>query len=268
MTVEDIELLDVEAHGIPPLPEAVWSGFVDSDDARIWFASFGDGLPVILLHGGMGSSGNWAYQVPALIDAGYRAITIDSRGQGRSTRDTRPYSYVQMAADTRAVMDHLGVARAAFVGWSDGADTALILADETPDRAAGVLFFACNVDPSGTKPFVYTETIGRALGQFKKDYAALSSTPADFDLVFEAVGQMQRTQPNYSAEALGRIRVPVLSVLGENDEFITREHAEYVARSIPGAEFVSLPGVSHFAMLQRPELFNRVMLGFLAKVLA
>ncbi|MEQ1901435.1 MAG: alpha/beta hydrolase [Devosia sp.] len=268
MTIEDIELLDVEARGVPPLPEAVSNGFVPNDGARIWFGSFGDGPSVILLHGGMGSSGNWAYQVPVLVAAGYRAITIDSRGQGRSTRDSLPYSYVQMAADTRAVMDHLGVARAAFIGWSDGADTALTLADETPERAAGVLFFACNVDPSGTKPFVFTPPIGRALDHFKKDYAALSSTPADFDLVFEAVGQMQRSQPNYSAEELGRIRVPVLSVLGENDEFIRREHAEYIARSIPGAQFVLLPGVSHFAMLQKPDLFNRVTLDFLGKVLA
>jgi pimeloyl-ACP methyl ester carboxylesterase len=56
--------------------------------------------------------------------------------------------------------------------------------------------------------------------------------------------------------------------LGENDEFITREHAQYLARSIPGAEFVLLPGVSHFAPLQRPAEFNRVMLEFLKTVWA
>jgi pimeloyl-ACP methyl ester carboxylesterase len=61
--------------------------------------------------------------------------------------------------------------------------------------------------------------------------------------------------------------VPVVIVQSEHDEFIKREHAEYLARSIPNAEFVDLPGVSHFAPLQRPDQFNSVMLAFLDKAL-
>jgi pimeloyl-ACP methyl ester carboxylesterase len=54
---------------------------------------------VILLHGGLGHSGNWGYQLPALLAGGYRAVLIDSRGHGRSTRDGRPFSYELMASD-------------------------------------------------------------------------------------------------------------------------------------------------------------------------
>jgi pimeloyl-ACP methyl ester carboxylesterase len=57
----------------------------------------------------------------------------------------------------------------------------------------------------------------------------------------------------------------VVSVQGEHDEFIKRDHAEYLARSIPNAELVILNGVSHFAPLQRPEQFNTVMLAFTDK---
>jgi pimeloyl-ACP methyl ester carboxylesterase len=77
---------------------------------------------------------------------------------------------------------------------------------------------------------------------------------------------MQRTQPDYSADDLARIHVPVTIVQSENDEFIKREHAEYLARSIPNAEFVFLPGVSHFAPLQRPDLFNQEILAFLRRI--
>ena len=98
------------------------------------------------------------------------------------------------------------------------------------------------------------------------DYAQLSATPGQFDEFFEAVGLMQRTQPNYSAEDLARIHVPVTIAQSEHDEFIKREHAEYLARSIPNAEFVFLPGVSHFAPLQRPDQFNAAILDFLDKV--
>src|SRR5712691_5580039 len=102
----------------------------------------GSGSPVILLHGGMGHSGNWGYQVPALVGTGYRAVLIDSRGHGRSTRDARPYTYELMASDVLAVMDALHIEKADLVGWSDGACAALILASKAPMRVAGVLFFA------------------------------------------------------------------------------------------------------------------------------
>jgi pimeloyl-ACP methyl ester carboxylesterase len=66
---------------------------------------------------------------------------------------------------------------------------------------------------------------------------------------------------------LAEISVPVTIVHSEQDEFIKREHAEYLARTIPSAEFVNLPGVSHFAPVQRPELFNGTLLSFLGEVL-
>ena len=66
---------------------------------------------------------------------------------------------------------------------------------------------------------------------------------------------------------LAHITVPVAIVQSEHDEFIKREHAEYLARSIPGAELTILAGVSHFAPLQRPEQFNGEVLAFLARVL-
>ena len=263
----DDDLSRFEAEGAASLPDTNEQGYVENEGARIWYATYGSGSPVILLHGGLGNSGNWGYQVPALVRSGYRAIVIDSRGHGRSTRDARPYSYELMASDVLAVMDRLNIEKTVLVGWSDGACIALILASNNPARAAGVFFYACNMDPSGTKEFVFTPVIGRCLSRHKKDYAELSATPDQFDEFFEAVGLMQRTQPNYSANDLAQISVPVTIVQSEYDEFIKREHAEYLARSIPNAEFVFLPGVSHFAPLQRPEQFNAAMLAFVSKVL-
>jgi pimeloyl-ACP methyl ester carboxylesterase len=264
----DDDLIRFEAEGAAPLPATGDQGLIEHDGARIWYAAYGSGPPVILLHGGLGNSGNWGYQVPALLEAGYRAVVIDSRGHGRSTRDARPFSYVLMASDVLAVMDALQIERAGLVGWSDGACTALVLAAGAPNRAAGVFFFACNMDPSGTKEIEFTPTLQRCFSRHVKDYAQLSATPDQFDAFTEPVGLMQRTQPNYSAQDLAQISVPVAIVQSEHDEFIKREHAEYLARSIPNAEFVELRGVSHFAPLQRPDQFNSAMLAFLRKALA
>jgi len=268
METYDDELIRFEAEGAAPLPDANDQGYIEHDGARIWYAGYGSGSPVILLHGGLGHSGNWGYQVPALVGSGYRTIVIDSRGHGRSTRDTRPYSYELLASDVLAVMDALQIRKAGLVGWSDGACTALILAAQSPQRVAGVFFFACNMDPSGTKEIEFTPTLNRCFSRHVKDYARLSATPDQFDAFSEAVSLMQRTQPNYSADDLAQIRVPVAIIQSEQAEFIKREHAEYLARSIPNAEFIYLPGVSHFAPLQRPDVFNSAILAFLGKILS
>jgi pimeloyl-ACP methyl ester carboxylesterase len=268
MKIHDDDLSKFEAEGAEPLPVSNDQGYVEHDGARIWYASHGSGAPVILLHGGLGHGGNWGYQVPVLIENGYRTVVIDSRGHGRSTRDERPYTYELMASDVLAVMDKLKIDTAGFVGWSDGAVISLIVADKAPARVAGVFFFACNMDPSGTKEFEFGPLVQRCFNRHVKDYAQLSPTPDQFDAFSEAVGLMQRTQPNYSADDLAQIRVPVAIVHSEHDEFIKREHAEYLAHSIPDAEFIYLPEVSHFAPLQRPDQFNAAMISFLRKVLS
>jgi pimeloyl-ACP methyl ester carboxylesterase len=260
----DDDLIRFEAEGAA-LPETSEKGYVQHDGARIWYASFGAGPPVILLHGGMGHGGNWAHQVPALVNNGNRAIVIDSRGHGHSTRDARAYTYELMASDVIAVMHALRIERATFVGWSDGACIAMVLGAQSSARVAGVFFFACNMDPSGTKDIEPSPRLSRCFGRHVKDYARLSATPDQFTAFADAIGLMQRTEPNYSAENLARIDVPVAIVQSEDDEFIKLEHAEYLARSIPHAELVKLQGVSHFAPLQRPDHFNAAMLRFVAR---
>lgn len=264
MTIHDDELIRFEAEGPPPLPLTEMQGHAEHDGARIWYASYGSGPPVILLHGGLGHSGNWGYQVPTLVSNGYRVVVIDSRGHGRSTRDERPYSYDLMAADVIAVMDELHIPQAHFVGWSDGACTSLVLARHNPSRVSGVFYFACNMDPSGTKEFSPTPLVDRCFSRHAKDYAALSSTPDQFKDFVSAVGLMQRTQPNYSAQDLGEIHIPVVVAQAEHDEFIKAEHAEYLAHTLPNAELLIFPEVSHFAPLQRPEVFSQAILAFLS----
>ncbi|MBN8941932.1 MAG: alpha/beta fold hydrolase [Rhizobiales bacterium] len=267
MDHRDDDLSHFRAHGAAPLPTPRDQGHVDHDGARIWYADFGSGPPVILLHGGLGHGGNWGYQVPALTGSGHRVVVVDSRGHGRSTRDGRPFTYELMASDVLAVMDALDLTRTALVGWSDGACTGLILAAMAPARITGVFFFGCNMDPSGTREIVQPNPrIDRCFGRHAEDYAQLSATPDGFKAFAEAVGLMMKTEPHYSAADLARIRVPVAIAQGEHDEFIKPEHADYLARSIPGAELIRLAGVSHFAPLQRPEQFNDVVRAFLGKL--
>src|SRR3989304_2366595 len=97
----------------PTLPKAEQSGYVSINKANIWYATFGQGQPVILLHGGLANSNYWGNQVPVLAKC-YRVIVMDSRGHGRSTNDGQPYSYDLMASDVIGLMDFLKIKQAAI----------------------------------------------------------------------------------------------------------------------------------------------------------
>jgi pimeloyl-ACP methyl ester carboxylesterase len=137
---------------------------------------------------------------------------------------------------------------------------------QVPLRITGVFFFACNMDPSGVMPIEARPTLDRCFSRHAKDYANLSTTPERFKDLVTDLTLMQQTQPNYSADDLAKISVPVAIVQSEHDEFIKRSHAECLAHSIPKAEFVFLNDVSHFAPLQKPSQFGATILRFLAQV--
>src|ERR1700749_3056598 len=104
----------------PTLPAPTDSGYAPVNGIRIWYAEFGKGKPVILLHGGVGNSNYWGNQVPVLARR-YRVIVMDSRGHGRSTRNAQPYGYDLMASDVVGLLDYLKVKKGALGGWRDGA---------------------------------------------------------------------------------------------------------------------------------------------------
>jgi pimeloyl-ACP methyl ester carboxylesterase len=145
----------------------------------------------------------------------------------------------------------------------------LILARQKPDRVAGVFFFACNMDPSGLKEFEFKpdSAVARGFARHTKEYAQLSVTPDQFEAFTAAVGLMQRTLPDWSVRELSEVKVPVTVAQAEHEEFIKREHAEYLAQNLPNAELVVLDGVSHFAPWQRPGVFDAAMLGFVRRLL-
>ncbi|AXC10236.1 Alpha/beta hydrolase fold [Acidisarcina polymorpha] len=225
--------------------------------------SFPGRPPVILLHGGLANSDYWGNQIRALMP-GHRVLAIDSRGHGRSTRDSRPYGYDLMADDVIALMDKLHIAQADFVGWSDGAILSLDLAIRYPARVRRVFCFAANTRtagliPDGDKSANFSRFTTRA----GEEYRRLSSTPGEYSAFVEQISHMWDTQPDWRDAQLTSIAARVLVADGDHDEVIRRDHTEYIARTIPGAGLLILPNTSHFAFLQDPVLFNAAMLDFL-----
>ena len=249
----------------PSLPAPLNSGYAPVNGIKIWYAAFGRGTPVILLHGGLANANYWGNLVPALAPH-YRVVVMDSRGHGRSSRDTRPYGYDLMASDVLALMDFLKIDKAGVVGWSDGAIIGLDIAIHHPERLAKLFAFAANSDPSGVKDVnqspVFTGFIARA----KTEYQKLSPTPTEYDSFLAQITKMWETQPNWTADDLAGIKVPTWIVDADHDEAIKRDNTLFMADHIPDSGLLIEPDVSHFAFLQDPAQFNADVLHFLAHV--
>jgi pimeloyl-ACP methyl ester carboxylesterase len=249
----------------PALPKTERSGYAEVNGIRLWHAVFGQGQPVVFLHGGLAKADYWGLQVPA-VARHHQVIVMDSRGHGRSTRDTRPYGYDLMADDVVGLLDVLGIGQATIVGWSDGAIIGLDLAIRHPDRVSKVFAFAANTDPSGVIAGVEKNpTFARFIERAGQEYQALSATPRDYTGSVNAISRMWATQPNWTAKQLAAIKVPVLVADGDHDEAIKRPHTEKIAATIPGAGLLILPDTSHFSFLQDPDQFTWHILHFLGQ---
>jgi pimeloyl-ACP methyl ester carboxylesterase len=248
----------------PTLPAAIRSGLAPVDGVRIWYAIFGHGDPVILLHGGLANSNYWGLQVPALARH-YEVIVMDSRGHGRSTRTAAPITYDLMASDVLGLMDYLHIRKAAIIGWSDGAIIGLDLAIHHPARVTRLFAFAANSDPSGVKDVSKSPVFTAFEARAQREYRRLSPTPNGFKAFLANITRMWATEPHFTGAQLGAISVPTWIVDGDHDEAIKRANTDHMAATIPGAGEMILPEVSHFAMLQEPARFNQALLDFLAE---
>lgn len=249
----------------PTLPKAAQSGYAPVDGIRIWYAIFGHGEPVILLHGGLANANYWGNQIRKLQQH-YRVVVMDSRGHGRSTRNGQPYGYDLMAADVIGLMDFLKIRKAAIVGWSDGAIIGLDIAMRHPERVSKLFAFAANSDPSGVADIAHSPVFNAFIARAQKEYEALSPTPGQFNAFVAQITRMWQTQPNWTASDLHRITVPTWIVDGDHDEAIKRSNTEFMAANIPDAGLLLQPEVSHFSFLQDPEQFTSDVLHFLQHV--
>jgi pimeloyl-ACP methyl ester carboxylesterase len=246
----------------PMLPRAQQSGLAPVNGIRIWYAQFGAGPPVILLHGGLANANYWGNQVPALARH-YRVIVMDSRGHGRSTRNAAPFGYDLMASDVVGLLDYLHVAKVSIVGWSDGAILGLDIAIHHPERVIRLFAFAANSDPSGVKDVSRSPIFSAFITRAGKEYESLSSTPGGYKDFVAQITRMWAVEPHFTAAQLRAIHVPIWIVDGDHDEAIKRENTLYMADHIPQASLLIQPGVSHFSFLQDPEQFTRDVEHFL-----
>ena len=245
------------------MPKASVSGFAPVNGIRMYYASYGAGPPILLIHGGLASGDIWARQIAPLVAAGHRVIVADSRGQGRSTRDAAPLGYDLMAADYVALLDYLKLRKVALVGWSDGGIIGLDIAMRHPERLSSLFAQAANATVDGITSEDDAWTLSDMARWVNSEIRDWLSGP-DPNAALEAeINRMWETEPNWTPDQLRSIAVPTAIVLGDRDTAISLEHTEYMAHTIPGARLIILPGAGHVAMLDTPKKYTSAILSFI-----
>jgi len=249
--------------------------YAEVNDIQLYYEIHGDGpTPVVMLHGGYDDSDVWELET-WLLSYDYTVIEIDSRGHGRSYDGDGPITYELMASDTMALLDQLGVGRAHFVGWSDGAVIATQIASAHPERVNKMVLFGAAYGND-----VYTDLFSAIFNDkdlfdafigstFGVKYRAVNPNPENWPVFRDKLYDMWQS-PCYFAdqpveiclEPLEQITAPTLVVAGAQ-EIILRSHTEAIAAAIPGAELNIIPLASHFLPKFRSVLTSNIIIGFL-----
>lgn len=249
----------------PAMPAPATTGKAPVNGIEMYYATYGAGDPILLIHGGLGNADIWSNQVADLMKD-HLVIVADSRGHGRSTRTADPFGYDLMSSDYLALLDYLKVDKVDLVGWSDGGIIGIDIAMKHPERLKHLFAQAANITTDGVDPGVGTNAVfGSYIDWMGQVYRQISPTPDQYDAFVAQISNMWATQPNWTDAEVGKITVPTAIVLGDHDEAITRAHTDHMAKVIPGAELVILKDASHFAMLQAPEDYTAAIRAFIAK---
>jgi len=228
---------------------------------------------------GMNATGWWR-TVPVLADAGFRVISFDNRGVGRSERAPGPYTVPGMADDAVSVLDAAGVGRAHVYGISLGGMIAQEVALRHPDRVDALVLGATTAGGADAVP-ASDDVVAfvRLRAQMTAEHAVWASVPINYaprtrlrggDRIAEDIERRLRfpvEAESYSAQlaaanrhaaAVSGIRAPTLVVHGGEDVLIPPENGRRLAAAIPGAELSLWPGAAHLYFTDEPAVDRHV----------
>ena len=253
--------------------------FMTKDGFRLYYEDSGGNAPaIVFLHGAGGNHLSWWQQLPVFVDE-YRCIAVDQRGFGQSPDVPGGPGPAALGADVLALLDHLGIARAALVAQSMGGWAAVGAAVKAPERFWAIVLANTVGNLSNDAITAVRQRLGAAspprpaviwhaaLGAtFRKQqpirsflYAQISGLNAPLSADFR--DQLMRlTTP---VERYAATRVPTMFLTSDEDGLIWPELSETVHRHVPGSRFERVEAAGHSTYFERPDVFNREVGEFL-----
>lgn len=225
-------------------------------DIQLHYMIAGQGFPLVMLHGNGEDHTYFKHQMAPFSER-YQVIALDTRGHGQSPRGTAPFTLEQFAEDLKGFLDSREISRCHLLGFSDGANIALLFALKYPDYVEKLVLNGADLSPSGVKlstqaPIVLGWGLLQVIRRLDK------RAQPKWELL-----DLMTTQPHINPKALSALSMSTLVVAGKRD-MIRDKHTRLIAKSIPGSQLVILPG-DHFVARRNWQEFNPVVLNFLSK---
>ena len=228
--------------------------------------------PVLMLHGNGAEHGIFGPIIDSVIATGRPVVALDSRGQGESTRGTKPLTYELMAADAVEVCARLGVPEVHVLGFSDGAILGLILARDWSPHVLSLTVLGANLTPEGLAPedLDAMAASAGALRAWAKNWhegaryadGTSAPTPKEAEATAELLELMLK-EPQIDAASLGTISCPTTVMAGEFDDILPEETAR-ISQAIPDARTVIVPSADHSLPKVAPQAVTHELLSTVA----
>ena len=225
-------------------------------DIQLHYMIAGQGFPLVMLHGNGEDHTYFKHQMAPFSER-YQVIALETRGHGQSPRGTAPFTLEQFAEDLKAFLDSREIRRCHLLGFSDGANIALLFALKYPEYVEKLVLNGADLSPSGVKLSIQAPIVlGWGLLQVIRRLDKRAQPK--WELL-----DLMTTQPHIKPERLSALTMPVLVIAGDRD-MIRERHTWLIARSIPNSRLSILPG-DHFVARRNWQAFNPVVLDFLSE---
>jgi pimeloyl-ACP methyl ester carboxylesterase len=224
-------------------------GYKEVNGIRMYYEIYGSGKPLVLLHGSGGSIRNARPKIDYFKQY-FKVIAIDSRAHGKSVDSTtKDLTYVQMAYDIDVLLDSLNIDSAYVFGQSDGGILGLLLAINYPKKISKLVTYGANIFP-GNKA-IFDEIVNLIADTLK--------VTKNFNT--RRLYSLLAYQPDITDKDLKKIQCPILIITGDRDA-IRLEHSIEIFNNIANANLFVMPGATHYGSIEKPELFNLVLMDF------
>lgn len=243
--------------------------YISISSTQMYYEEYGEGPVLLLLHGGLGSIHDFARVIPELSNH-FRIIAPDSPGHGRSEQ-ADSLSYQLMASYYSELIDLMKLDSVYIMGYSDGGNTALILASERSDKVKRIVVSGADSNTDGytqeTLGFIKGTTpqmVKAYLPEWITDYQSKNPQKDQWAKFINDSRKMWLKKVVISDSDMNQIKSRALIVLGDQDA-ITLEHGIHMHRSINGSEFCVLPNTPHEVFMANPDLISRIAIDFLER---
>jgi pimeloyl-ACP methyl ester carboxylesterase len=250
--------------------------YAQAGELHIYYELHGQagGDTLVLLNGALDTiESDWGKHLTAFA-ARYSVLAYDHRGHGRTSASPTPFSgYDLLVGDLEALLDMLGITRAHFCGFSDGAITLLYFARQYPERVHSLILAGAqytNDERTLAQLAKMTpERIPLRLPEWAARLAELHDThhgPGYWQQLMRQMQPLWPIQPDLTLGQLAEIAAPTLLIAGERDGFGHIDQQVAMRRAIPHAELCILPAAGHYVLNDQPELFQLTALDFLRRI--